>query len=175
MIVKSNVMRSYTKYSGDFWNKIQKGEITECWPYLGRLDENGYGDIEINYVHTRAHRVAYSFYHEIEIPEGYFVCHGCDNPKCCNPFHLWLGTNLDNVRDCISKDRKPRLKGYENPMYGRIGVNCPSSKLNDEKVKEIRKRFASGEGTFSIGKHFGVSYQNVQSIVDRKTWKHVME
>jgi hypothetical protein len=85
-----------------FWARVEKLS-TGCWEWSGfrNLARGGYGYVE----GRRAHRVAWELANG-PIPEGLHVCHRCDNPPCCNPSHLWLGTDLDNARDKIAKRRQ---------------------------------------------------------------------
>src|SRR6266853_2023399 len=83
---------------------IDKNNSTGCWEWLGALSSRGYAKINVRDNNKLASRVMWS---EIngKIPEGLFVCHSCDNPKCINPNHLWLGTAYDNVMDMYKKGR----------------------------------------------------------------------
>lgn len=81
----------------------------DCWIFTGAKDRDGYGQVHHARTAkdlgvTRAHQMAYVTW-KGEIPDGYFVCHTCDNPSCCNPDHLFLGTAQDNVDDMWSKGR----------------------------------------------------------------------
>ena len=84
---------------------VKKG-LNECWGWSGKFHDYGYGTLRYNSKKWTAHRFSY-IYHIGNIPSGMFVCHHCDNPKCTNPNHLFLGTNLDNINDCIKKGRHP--------------------------------------------------------------------
>jgi len=91
-------------------NQVIKNNDNECWGWNGALTD-GYGQLrfKLNGRMLRAHRVSYEI-HFGKIPAGMFVCHKCDNPICSNPTHLFLGTNLDNLNDCIKKGRHPLFK-----------------------------------------------------------------
>ncbi len=93
-----------------FWSRVDRREPDECWPWLGaRRGRMGYG--LFGFKHRRAvpaHRMAYLL-SKGDIPKGMFVCHSCDNPPCCNPAHLWLGTHADNMADRHAKGRDQHI------------------------------------------------------------------
>lgn len=94
-----------------FWFKVDKsGGPTACWPFKGaRVPAGGYGRALLNGKLHAAHRYAWVLTHG-EPREGLHVLHRCDNPPCCNPAHLWLGTHDDNMADMKAKGRIS--KGY---------------------------------------------------------------
>lgn len=94
-----------------FFNKISKSKkFRGCWEWQGTITKNGYGEIMHGYKHYPTHRLSYE-YHKGEIGD-YHVCHTCDNRKCVNPEHLWLGTPDDNQDDMREK-RKELKKFYD--------------------------------------------------------------
>lgn len=118
-----NKVRQYDKYcrkhsmrlarTGQFTLKTLKEKLLEniginkdnnCWEWQKFLTEHGYGRFRINTKKVLAHRASYEIFIE-KIPKGLLVCHKCDNPRCINPEHLWVGTDKDNVRDAMSKNR----------------------------------------------------------------------
>lgn len=142
----------------EFWNKVAVGEISECWPWAASRFRNGYGQFKAEST-TLAHRYAYELANG-PIPEGKFVCHRCDNPACCNPHHLFLGSHTDNVRDSIRKGRFAR------------GRRQPRAKLTVEAVRDIRAR-ASTAGLEALADQYGVSKSLVCYVANRKKWAHV--
>ena len=98
----------YSRKVAEFWSKATKEE-NGCLEWnLGR-DRAGYGVACWDGKHESSHRVAWKITHG-EIPEGMHVCHHCDNPPCINPEHLFLGTAIDNMRDCAAKGRNNKGK-----------------------------------------------------------------
>jgi hypothetical protein len=103
------------KYITRFWSRVDKRGENECWNWLGGTNGRDYGEIwTVQNKHYRVHRFSYVLHYGIE-PGKLLVCHECDNPLCVNPKHLFLGTHLDNVKDCVSKGRfKKRILSYDD-------------------------------------------------------------
>lgn len=100
------------------WPKYSILGSNECWPWLAGKSSSGYGQMLVDGRIRQSHRMVWELEYG-EIPEGYFVCHSCDNPACGNPRHLWLGTPLENMRDCNSKGRNPSY------IERRLKTHCP--------------------------------------------------
>lgn len=94
----------------DFWSRLDRSGPRGCWEWTGsktvgdRRNPNGYGKIHTPAGQTTTHRYAWSLVHG-PAPRGMIVCHHCDNPPCCNPAHLFLGTAKDNHDDMVRKGR----------------------------------------------------------------------
>jgi len=86
------------------WNKVAKTSPDECWPWKAYRNGCGYGTIQCDGRSLLAHRVVYELTVG-PIPPGMNVLHSCDNPACCNPDHLWTGTQADNIADMYAKGR----------------------------------------------------------------------
>lgn len=84
-----------------FQSRIKKS-INSCWKWLGARKSCGYGAFRLTDKTFIASRIAYAIFHRFD-PGSWCVCHACDNPSCCNPKHLWLGTKQDNSQDNVSK------------------------------------------------------------------------
>jgi len=88
-----------------FWSKVAISDNKkDCWDWIGAKKPSGYGYVRIDKKYLFAHRVAF-FIINGEIPKNYFVCHICDNPACCNPNHLILGTNKNNAANMLIKNK----------------------------------------------------------------------
>lgn len=130
-----------------------------CWEWSGAKTV-GYGRITIGSRSdgTRresyaAHRASYEAFIGI-VPDGYDVCHQCDNRGCVNPEHLFVGTRKDNMQDCINKNRFV----YIEPQRGELH---PQAKLSAQDVKEIRSTNYSSN---KLGSLYGVSGRQIRSI-----------
>jgi len=88
-----------------------------CWEWQRTRHPRGYGLFSAGSINLRAHRVAFRLFKDAE-PGALHVCHACDNPSCVNPDHLWLGTQSDNISDCVAKGRHGVNKG-RNAISGK--------------------------------------------------------
>jgi len=108
-----------------------------------------------------AHRLSWFLFKGI-IPDGIDVCHHCDNPKCVNPNHLFLGTAKDNVKDCFSKNRKSHK-----------GEKHPGAKIKGQDVKEIFELRKNGWTHQKLADRFKLTQSTVNNILHRRLWKHI--
>lgn len=150
-----------------FWSRVQRPSVEGCWPWTGYKNDRGYG--VFRYAKSKAiktHRLAYAL-DKGAIPEGMIVCHSCDNPPCCNPAHLWLGTYADNNRDRNEKGRTrtPFSSGYAGPRPAREGHG--SAKLTEAAVNDIRSSSSSGA---QLARAYGVSESTISRVRAGTTW-----
>lgn len=145
-----------------FWSKIAIAESDQCWNWLAGCGKAGYGSLTIRQKRWTSHRFAWTITNGT-IPDGLFICHSCDNRKCCNTSHLFLGTAADNVRDAVSKNRNAS------------GEKSSSAILTEQQVREIRKRYAQGGiTTYGLGDEYGVSFTTIHAVITRRSWKRVL-
>jgi hypothetical protein len=155
--------------------KVDKsGGPEACWPWTASLNK-GYGQLGAGPClpgvsrNSRRNIASHVFAYELEygaVTDGLCVLHRCDNPPCCNPRHLFLGTRADNMHDMDAKgrrvtaDRRGEAHGY--------------AKLTDGIVRDIRALYAKGAiSQTELGRLYGVTQAQISSIVLRKSWSHI--
>lgn len=148
----------------EFRYKIDDGEDSECWNWQGRKDTHGYGLLSLSkYEVFLAHRIAFKICNNKD-PIGFVVAHKCDNPTCCNPNHLFMATDAENMHDRTSKGRTARQYGTTHGRHT----------LCDAEILAIRKAYETGGETYmSLSKKFPTSASNIGRIVVRKAWPHI--
>jgi hypothetical protein len=150
-----------------FWSRVDVKSESECWPWRLRRDGNGYGLFDVGPKCQRKTRLTHRLAYELtngKIDLGLQVCHSCDNPTCCNPKHLFLGTNADNMRDMRLKGRSVGRK------QGRSGL--PRS-MNDDQVRHARRDFGNGVPISSIAEMLKIKPQIIRHVVLRHTYKNI--
>lgn len=157
-----------------FHNRLSMDSASGCWLWQGRLTQLGYGLCPLGQKGKRvlAHRLSYELFIE-RIPDGLYVCHKCDTPKCVNPKHLFLGTAKDNRADCLLKGRwKCGDRRHEHNG---------AAKLTWAAVEEIRQVHADGRvqrfrnepgrmSTKDLAAKFGVCTQSIYHVVRGEKW-----
>ncbi len=134
LLSKSDIVRFKTKFT--------KKSFRKCWDWEAGIDNRGYGKFFANGKGAIAHRIAYLLYHKVD-PFPKLVCHHCDNKKCVNPHHLFLGTYQDNKDDCVKKGRQ--ASGDRNGV--RLHPECLKrgndhwTRKHPEKVPRGNKHF----------------------------------
>jgi endogenous inhibitor of DNA gyrase (YacG/DUF329 family) len=152
----SNIRRWLTEQQ--FWERVDKtGGPDACWPWLLRLDKDGYGDTRWKGKPIRAHRLAFFFTKGTS--DAPLIRHSCDNPPCCNPSHLLDGTVQDNSDDMVSRGRS--LTGEENHK----------AVLIEPDVLVMRAMVANGTTLRDAAARFGVSLSTAASAVHGDTWR----
>ncbi len=156
-------------YLRRFAQLIQAAE-SGCWEWTGGLNAYGYGRVTVAPRTTVfAHRLAWEILRG-SIPAGRCVLHTCDNRRCVNPNHLFLGDRGDNARDMAAKGRQ-FLQQY--PERARRGEQHHATHLTDEAVLEIRERCAAGRTLDEVADEFGVHRTVISKIALGRAWSHV--
>lgn len=150
-----SILEAVTNVDG-FWSRVDVAEQDECWNWKGAKTDKQYGVYApLPGVLLRAHRVAYALQNG-SIDESMFVCHHCDNPSCCNPHHLFLGTPKDNAVDMAQKGRAAKAIGNANPV----------AKLTKDQVRSIYQDLRTNR---EIAADYGISPSYASVIRQRMT------
>lgn len=149
----NNAKGKYQNTLEDFWGKVSKNIETSCWEWTGKLNNQGYGTFQFRGKRRLVHRISYRIKYG-KFPKDLFVCHRCDNPKCVNPDHLFLGTAKDNMNDAAVKGRAAR-------------------KYTADVVMKAVKLVRSGLNRKETAKIVGMSHALVVQIMNGWVWGHV--
>lgn len=161
-------VRPITNIAKRFSRKVFLTE-SGCFEWAGGCNENGYGILgrgRRGEGFIKAHRLAYELFYETKLETSICVCHRCDNPRCVNPDHLYLGTQQENLADMFRKKRNslpPHFKGSRNPR----------AKLDLAKVQKAFALRSQGLSTYKIAQELGVSRVAICCVLNRKTWRHI--
>lgn len=146
-----------------FWVKVDRRGDDECWPWTACRSQKGYGRFRFNGNQTNAHRVAFILTRG-PIADALLVCHRCDNPICCNPAHLFLGSNADNMADMVRKGRSgvgephPHLPHFKNRS------------LTADEITAIRSLNSQGLGYKRLAARFDVHHSTIYKIIKSITY-----
>jgi hypothetical protein len=152
-----------------FWSRTLRA-ANGCLEWQNAIHDTGYGVFAIGKKMFRAHRYAWEITNG-QIPVGLFVCHRCDNRKCVDPAHLFLGTQMDNMRDMSSKGRSGSVVRPEKLSRGSHRYNA---KLSEEAVRFIRAAYAEGGVTQKeLGRKYGVPRALITKVINWEAWRHV--
>jgi len=132
---------------------------TGCWNWTGVISPNGYGRIKWCQKNHGVHRAAYLTLLGKPIPQGFSVLHKCDNKRCLNPSHLYIGTQKDNVAD-----REERTRSYK-------GSGNPNARLNEDDLVQILRMGQLGLRHKDIAQIFGVSRATISQFLQGRTWR----
>lgn len=144
-----------------------------CWNWTGAVFKgSGYGAFQMSNPRGTwgAHRASFMLHGKGD-PDGWFVCHKCDNRLCVNPEHLFLGTPQDNIDDMVAKRR--HCFGKERVEAALNAKRVARRKLTEEQALEIFNRYQTGESRFKLAAEFGVHPDTVYKLVTGHSWSHV--
>ena len=141
------------------WERVDTREWWACWPWIGAKTTAGYGHMMVDAKRRYSHRIVFF------LTNGYWpevVCHRCDVPSCCNPSHLFGGTQRDNMADMIRKRRNSCGERH-------------NAKLTADQVMDIRRRYVAGSiPQHALGREFGVTRRAIGNITEGRTWRHLL-
>lgn len=141
--------------SESFWDRVAIRGPDECWLFKGADSGDGYGVVKLNGKTVAVHRLV------IYARPGEVVLHKCDNPRCCNPRHLTIGTHQANVADRVAKGRTA------------CGTKNGRAKLNEEQVESIYRKLREGSSFAALAREFGVDQAIIRKIGNGTLWKSV--
>lgn len=153
-----------------FWSRIDKSCGDDaCWPWTLAKNEAGRGKVYWMGSLKYAYRVAYELFYG-NFNKSLLVCHKCDNPTCCNPKHLFLGTQQDNMNDALRKGRVKILppmdwKNRTKPHHWQ--------KLSENQVLEIVSRYRAGERQSDLAKEFKINDSAIHKIMHGERWSYL--
>jgi HNH endonuclease len=140
-----------------FWKYVDKSEVHGgCWIWT-RSTCKGYGQLRAKGRAQYTHRVAYELTHKVKLDPTQICCHACDVALCCNPAHLFIGTQQDNMRDFGRKERSPHIS------------------ISREQAEKIVSLAMEGNTSSEISRITGVKRTTVVNIRARTAWLHVWE
>lgn len=146
---------------------VEVRDPDECWPWKGAMGDKGYGRFQRLGKTYYAHRVVFAITYPGSISwEGdgeTSVCHRCDNPPCCNPSHLFLGSHAENMADKVAKGRQPRF----------TSTSSPRAKLTAEDVSWMRIQKKYGATKKALASLYDVSEATVSGALYGRHYKDV--
>ena len=147
-----------------FLDNVDK--TSTCWNWTGTTNNSGYGSFYFNKEVWFSHRFSYTYLIGC-IPNGLRVLHKCDNPKCVNPNHLFLGTQKENLQDMYRKGRQRKIDTYKS------GEEHCNAKLSTTQVKEIRKLYSTTRISWrELAQRYNISKRCIGRIIHLETYKN---
>jgi hypothetical protein len=157
---------SHKQTPESFWARVKK-QRSGCWDWQGSLNSTGYGNVSWSGKLYTTHRIAAWITRMVDTPVAPkrpgvigHVLHKCDNRKCCNPDHLFIGSLTDNMLDAYSKRRKVQPKGEKHA----------NAKLSNRQASAIRKAYGHGSTQMKLATEYGVSQRVISLVVNNRSY-----
>lgn len=155
----------------EFWARVGVSTPDQCWPWLKACSNTGHGVVWHEGKLAHAHRIAWAF-DRGKTPGKWCIRHRCDNPACCNPTHLFRGTQQQNMQEAVRRERLPDWNDVPKPWVQ--GSKNHNAKLTDGKVRWARKMVLGGQLTLTVACcYLNVSPSTLSVAVNGKTWRHL--
>ncbi len=152
-----------------FWKHVNKTETCWLWTASGSGVNGAYGGFNNGRKKVKSHRFSWEM-HNGMIPDGLYVLHSCDVPRCVNPAHLFLGTKKDNTQDMLAKGRHYTVT---KPEFILRGSDANPAKLNEKQVFQLRRLSLKGVSCRRMARWTGLSGTTIRRAVDGTNWAHV--
>lgn len=178
MPIKINPMPELSEAEKNmFWSKVAfTANPNLCWEWQSSKRPSGHGFFSVKKgTYYAASRISYYLSYKKHI-DDLVICHKCDNPKCCNPSHLFSGTQLDNMRDKVNKGRQPIGENhYAVKIDGaQRGSKNNRSKLLEADVIKIRAEYIKNVVTMKmLSIKYNVCLMAISDVLKRRNWKHI--
>lgn len=143
--------------------RIKRDSTTGCWLWQGGRDGCHYGRLTLQGRSLAAHRLSAHLWKGFDLASKLYVCHICDTPPCCNPDHLFIGTQKDNMTDSLRKGRHVDNRGSR---HGK-------AILDEDDVLFIRALASVGCSRVEIGHIFNTNKNHLSDLINRRIWKHI--
>lgn len=163
---ENNILTNKSAESRFYSKIVTHDDPDACWDWKAYKDKDECGIFTMEKGNFRAPRLMWILANQSHIPDGYYVCHTCDNEACTNPKHLWVGTQLDNMRDRKEKGR-----------YGTMakGSNHYKAVLTEMMVRRICRMAEVGYGSSQIAGVLNLKTPCVRAVVNGSTWRHISQ
>ncbi len=146
-------------------DNVKRNPVSGCWEWQRYRNSRGYGVMRAmgrRRPMSLAHRVAFVVFRD-PVPDDRLVLHRCDNPACCNPTHLFVGTHADNMADMKAKGRGRSVNGEASRF----------AKLTEVDVLRIRERYRAGEAVPALAREYGITGAGMRLVIVGEAWGHL--
>lgn len=170
-LISHHIQLHPDEFEDRFWVRVDRAKEDECWEWQGSLDSSGYGNLSESGKQGAAHRQAWELEHGN--PGDDWVLHTCDNKKCVNPNHLYLGDHTQNMADAWDRGLMTPNNNLP-PIEERGGEDAPGAKLSKKEAQEV-KEMIGDKTQEEIAIEYGITQTTVSQIKLGQTWECLEE